>query len=402
MTKLYIRVPKLGGKGEHWSHISTNAAGPTQDAEGLLNLKQPDLSWHRHVLKNYPDSNALRLRMKNHDWPELLTMAQVLGTPAYTYSVIGGSRPDYVPQGKSAYITLPEGGRFHDGSTEILPQPYLFNPYEYSQTYPYDRVIHIPDDTDPYYQGYDPTVFYPGLYFADDQPTIIVNDNGYALPRVLSGGAQPIAYVRKHFRPWAINPPQDITYTAPYFLFPKRLVAETQIMHVSVDLRWIRQHTAVPNIQAAEIVFTGFFSCDTGTPPVDFAVYLADSSYVVGVHEETISNPGNLNFYANIDPAAKVFAIGTPDLHNARNLFEARGSVLHSWNMYGNATRVQGNYAEGVFTYSLPISRVNYDFTDHMEFTLYTDPIPDPIDDTDFSDRFLGVVFSDVKVNLYN
>lgn len=422
MTKLYIKVPALGGKPAHWSLISTNALGPTPTAEGLLHLKQDDGAWHRHVPRNYPNEAALRVRLKNGDWPETLRLAQVLGIPAMWYSVLGYTRPPYVPPGTSAWITRPEGARFFDGSTPILPQPYPHNPFETYPFFPYNQYIHIPSDTAPFYAGHDPAVFYPAVTWGTGDPASIYNANGYASQRVANGGAQPVAFAKKDTRNWEIVPPAG--QPGPYFLFPQRLEAQTQYMHVVVDLRWIREHTTVQNIQAVEIEFSGYYqtlmrsndaSEPTGFNPAEYQVRLLDTTGSVPVHEETIAGP-TVNFYAAIDPDAMVHAIGGSALNNARLLFEADGTDLVTYTTLGETyvidelvsfsdTSGSFSYREtrsfGLMTHKMQLAPSDFQNTDYMTFMLATDPVPDPVDENHNAPSITAAL-TDVKVNLYN
>lgn len=428
MTKLYIRVPALGGKPAHWSLVSTNALGPTPDAEGLLHLRQADGSWHRHVPRNYPDEVSLRLRLKNGDWPESMRLAPtVLGTPARTYSMTGRTTVDSVPPGTSLYFLGNSSTvRFFDGSTPFMPLPYTHNPFETLPYYPYDIAPpHIPPDSTPYYVGHDPAVFYPALFNGPTTPTVIYNASGKyeGISTVLLRGAAGVA---KQRRSWEVNFGADMY--APFYLFPPRLISERMVSASVADLRWVRQHTGVSNIRAVEIVVSCSYTfsvtgaegdVSAGYDPAEFNVYLANTTSDRLVHETTIFNPAQ-NYYAAMDPAAKVFNAGGTSLTAARELFDQGGDVVHVANVYGDAyTReldvlkaiynnqgnVIGTYpstsASGLFEYKVQLSPKEFEDNNFQLYSVYTDAVPDPADE-DHPAPTIEIGISDILIRLYN
>ena len=418
MTKVYIRVPKGGGKPEHWAHISTNAAGPTGDAEGLLHLKQYDLSWHRHVPKGYPDSNALRLRMKNGDWPELLDMAHVIpAVPDAQYTMLGGGLLVPLPS-PGGWINNSRSVTYWDGSTPINPQPYFgtLSP------------LVIPSSTDVFYAGRDPAEFYPIARVYGEQPTILEDANAN------SGFTPQLAGARKNWAGWQLNWGADHPLLRPpYYLFPYRLQSSRSVEHVIADIRWVREHHALGSISAAEVHITGSWtfraSSRSATQPLNvdpaqLSVYLTESTGEVPVVQVPIASPGS-NVYAAMDPGALVFSLyPVGPIADKRALYEVAGSPVRTWNVLGDANVSQVNQVvsanqgsnphngfvwtelHGVIDARIPLSPVDFASTDHLEFTLQTDPLeedpPEKVDPLDSAaSTMLSAAISNVVVNLY-
>ncbi len=445
MTKLYIRVPTTQNTKEHWALISTNAEGPGPDSEGLLHLRQYDGTWHRHAPKNYPDVNALRIRLKNGDFPEALRMGQVLSqTPTVSYDMLFQVLSQPNEPIVSGYVNTGTATTFYDGSTPVMPQPYQHDPYEIQDHFPFEGVFHVPDDFTPFYNGHDPAVFYPKVYVENDDQdhydfplgthgrdriiTSIINANGRTRGAPGSSSINS-AGARKSQEGWIFEREDIFTLNdihRPYYLFPPRLVSHTTVTHFVADLRWVRNKMPVANVAAVEIVLKGYYNFYARPKNqrisefIDLAeqyIFISDSTNAVPVHEASMI-PSTINFWYVADPTAKIFVPGNNSLTNARNLFDSVGSVLATYNVLGDADGSQiGEYeatAGGYFEYRQQLSRSDFDNNDYLIYTVSTSPLPDPAEYEPEGDIYnyrhfwkggevgVTVVVEDLLVNVYS
>lgn len=364
MSELKIRL----SSGEWQSVAISPDAGPAPG--GRLHLKQPNGLWHRHVypigyVLDFPQ-HLLHLRRSSGFEPVLWMM----GNPStwYTFNAFAGGNWLQNP----TYRLI----RF-DGSTPITPKIAYTDP---SELY-----------------GGDPSQFYPTVAF---DPTVLDN----ALVDANTG--ETTEYLRAMSTKQWLRAQVIGSYPLTGFHFPHRLMHTQIISHTTVDLAFIRRHLPAPvaDVSGAIITFTGLwqtiakapFPAPYGTPlriagepefdTSTVTVHLGESG-AIPILPQTLTGDSRYAVLYGGELVQTANLIGETFSLTQQELAAIHGIELASWTCAPSNTNVV--YWDGlgvelqvtndnVITAQRYVSREELLSVDHLDFTLYTDQVPEP------------------------